>query len=366
MSSPRQRFIDYVRHVPSARQIVSPFLPKPELTSKTLTYLGLSADYDYIENEIRLSQELDYEPMFMTDCEGLIFPWKEEKSLSDDDWSVSTLNTPSGEWIRRVSRRVGLYGDESGFPVKTEADHEKLIMVCEQIETRGPEIHRYYRNFRKKVGDKGVIVIGHPHVPWLAGQISQKNMIFHAIDYPGTYKRSMNAICKASLFVFGIAIEEGIDFMSESSYGLEMISPEQFESQDLYYTRKLADWTHQQGGLFWYHNCGKTRNLILSGQFNQLGADVIETIAPPPEGDNKLTESRRFLSIDVCSKGNLSLGLLRDGSVDEVINATKRMVQAVQGYPHIHSTADSVFAETPVENYIVFLQVARRKSERSA
>jgi hypothetical protein len=359
MSSPRQRFIDYVRRVPNARAIVSPFLPNPGLVSKTLNYLGLSSDYDYIENEVRLSQELDYEPMFMTDCSGLMFPWQEDRNLSDADWSVSVLNTPSGEWIRRISRRVGLYGDDSGFPVKTEADHEKLVMVCEQIETRETEIRSYYRNFRKLVGDNGVIVIGHPHVSWLGSQISQQNMIFHAVDYPEAFKRSMGAIYKASLFIFGVAMEEGIDFMSESSYGLEMISPGQFESQDLYYTRILADWTHQRGGLFWYHNCGKTRDLIRSGKFDHLGADVIETVAPPPEGDNELAESRRFLSSDICSKGNLSLGLLRDGSVDEVVNATRDMVQAVQGYPHIHSTADAVFAETPVENYIAFIQTAR-------
>jgi len=157
-------------------------------------------------------------------------------------------------------------------------------------------------------------------------------------------------------------LEEGIDFMSESGYGLEMISPEQFKSQDLYYTRLLADWTHENRGLFWYHNCGQTRGLIKEGYFNQLGSDVIETIAPPPEGDNVLEESRRYLDNAVCSKGNLSLGLLRDGSVEDVINHTRHMIQAVKGYKHIHSTADAVFGETPVENFIAFIKTARDES----
>jgi hypothetical protein len=43
MPSPRQRFIDYVRQVPGARPVVSPFLPKPALVAKTLRYLGLPA-----------------------------------------------------------------------------------------------------------------------------------------------------------------------------------------------------------------------------------------------------------------------------------------------------------------------------------
>jgi hypothetical protein len=42
------------------------------------------------------------------------------------------------------------------------------------------------------------------------------------------------------------------------------------------------------------------------------------------------------------------------------------MVHAVYGYPHIHSTADAVYAETPAENYVAFVQVARQESSRLA
>jgi hypothetical protein len=366
MNTVRQKFLDYVRQVPSARPIVSPFLPKPDLIVKTLQHLGLPVGQDYIENEVRLSKTLDYEPMFMCNGAGLIFPWRRDNDRSDDNFEVSVLSTLDGEWIRKIPLRYGLHGDESAFPVKTEADHEKLAMVCEQVKELESDIRHYFRSFRSQVGEDGVIVIGHPQITWLSGQISQRNMVYHALDYPQTYKRSMDAIYKASLFVFGVAIEEGIDFMSEAGYGLEMISPEQFERQDLHYTSMLAEWTHQQGGLFWYHNCGQTKKLIRSGQFDGLGADVIETIAPPPEGDNDLAESRRYLDSRICSKGNLSLGLLRDGNVEDVVRETRLMVRAVRGYAHIHSTADAVYGETPVENFMAFLQTAREESENFA
>jgi uroporphyrinogen-III decarboxylase len=216
------------------------------------------------------------------------------------------------------------------------------------------------------VGEAGVWVIGHPHVPWLCGQISPEAMIYHALDYPAAFQTSMEAIYQASCVVFDIATEAGIDFMSESGYGLEMISPDRFAAQDLPYTRRLADWTHERGGLFWVHNCGQTRALIRDGQFDRLGADVIETIAPPPEGDNDLGESRGSLSPAICSKGNLSLGLLRDGCVEDVIEATREMVRAVQGYAHIHSTADAVYAETPAENFVAFVRTAREEAEKLA
>lgn len=367
MDSPRQRFLDYVRRVPGARPVVSPFLPHPPLVEKTLGYMGLPAHGDHFEKEIRLARELAYEPMFMCGGTNLIFPWEEDESRSDADWSVSVLPTPEGEWVRKVSRQTGLFGDESGFPVQTEADHRKLAAVCDQIGDREEEIRGYFRDSRRRAGEEGVIVIGHPHVTWLGYQIGQQNMIFHALDYPEAFANSMEAIYRASLVLFEFAMQEGVDFMSESGYGMEMISPEQFAAQDLPYTRRLADWTHERDGLLWYHNCGQTRRLIESGLFDQLGADVIETLAPPPDGDNEdLAASRRCLDPAICSKGNLNLSLLREGSADEVAQKTRDMVRAVEGFTHIHSTADTPFAETPPENFLAFLRTAREEADRLA
>jgi uroporphyrinogen-III decarboxylase len=358
--SPRQRFLDYVRGVAGVRPIVSPFLPHPDVVMATLGDLGLAADpNDYIANEIRLSHALDYEPMFMTDCPGLLFPWQVDKTRSNPDWVISTIQTHRGEWLRRVSRGVGEWGDESGFPVQTEQDHTMLVQVCSEVGDREQEIRRYFRDFRRRVGEEGVIVIGHPHVTWLAYQIGQQNLIFHNHDYPDTFRRSMEAICEASLFIFGLALEEGADFTSDGTYGLEMTSLARFDAQDLPYLQRFVDWTHARGELFWYHNCGITCDMIRTGRFNQFQPDVLETIAPPPEGDNDLAESRRHLHPAICSKGNLSLHTLREGTVEDVIRETRAMVTTVRGHKHIHSTADAVLLGTPPENLIAFVRTAQ-------
>ena len=363
-SSPRERFLAYVRRVSDARPIVSPFLPHPDVVQATLVYLGLPVSGDAIQDEIRLARALDYEPMFMTDCPGLLFPWEEDGSLSDSEWIVYVLRTAKGAWWRRVSRALGPWGDDSGFPVKTEADHEFIVQVCDEIEQRESEIRYYFREWRRRVGEEGVIVIGHPHITWLAYQISQQNLIYHYADYPAAFRRSEEAIYKASLFIFSIAMEEGIDFMSESCYGMEMNSPARFDEQDLPYLQRLSDWTHERNGLFWYHNCGMTRSLILSGRFNLFRPDVLETLAPPPEGDNDLAESRRYLDRAICTKGNLSLRTLRDGTVKDVVREAKGIVDAVRGYRHIYSTADAVLPGTPPENLVAFVRTVREATEK--
>jgi hypothetical protein len=362
METPRQRFLAYVRDPEGARPVVSPFLPHPKVVRDTLAYLGLPIGDDDVQNEITLARVLDYEPMFMTDMPGLLFPWQVDESRSDENVETSVISTPKGEWVRRVPRRQVLWSHESGLPVQTEADHEKLVLVCEQVGEREGELRQYFRDWRQRVGEEGVIVIGHPHPSWLAYQISPQLIFYHWQDYQATFRRSMEAIYEASLFVMAIAMEEGIDFMSDSSYGLEMTSLKLFEVMDLPYIQAFANWTHERGGLFWYHNCGKTRQLILNGTFNRLGADVIETIAPPPEGDNDLAESRRHLSLGICTKGNIELTFLRDATPEQVAEEVCRMVKAVRGYPHIYSTADAVLPGTPPENFIAFVNTARQYS----
>jgi uroporphyrinogen-III decarboxylase len=326
-------------------------------------YLGLPVTGDFVVDEVVLSRALDYEPMFMTDCAGLIFPWQIDETRSDEENEVSVIPTSRGEWVRTIPRRSGLYGDESCYPVQTEADHAMLVAVCEQAEDQTPKIRAYFRQWRERVGEDGVIVIGHPHASWLGYQIGPQTMFYHWHDYPMVFRRSMHAVYEAALIVMTIAMEEGIDFMSDSSYGLEMTSPELFQAMDLPTIRAYADWTHARGGLFWYHCCSRTRRLILDGVFNRLGADLIETIAPPPEGDNDLAESRGYIDASICTKGNLSLGLLREASPEQVAQATHRMVKAVRGHAHVFSTADAVLAGTPPQNLIAFVETAREAAD---
>jgi uroporphyrinogen-III decarboxylase len=357
--SPRHRFLSYVRDPHSSAPVVSPFLPHPDVVSATLAHLHRPDTGDPVTNELALARTLGYEPMFMTECSALIFDWEIDEARSTQEQAVRVIRTAKGEWVRISPRQEIPWSDEAGCPVRTPADHDLLVAACEQVEERAGEIRGYFRTWRGRVGDEGVLVIGHPHPSWLGYQINPSSIFYHWMDHHALYVRSMEALYEASLFVMGIALEEGIDFMSDSSYGLEMTSPTLFAAMDLPYIQKFASWTHERGGLFWYHNCGYTRQMIKTGIFNTLGADVIETIAPPPEGDNDLGESRRHIAHHICTKGNLNLRLLRDGSSQEVAAQTRAMLQSVRGWSHIFSTADAVLPGTPPENFITFIRTIR-------
>jgi len=359
----RTRFLSFVRDPAASPGVVSPFLPHPAVVTSTLASLGLPAGGDPVRNEISLSRALGYQPMFMTECSALIFNWRIDESRSDAARAFRVIATPRGEWVRPSPRREVPWSDQSECPVRTVEDHAMLQAVCAQVGEREEEIRDYFRRWRSAVGGDGVIVLGHPHPSWLGYQINPSDIFFQWNDNREQYRRSMEAVYEASLFVMSVALAEGIDFMSDSSYGLEMTSPRLFEAMDLPWIRRFADWTHERGGLFWYHNCGFTRRLILDGTFNALGADVIETVAPPPEGDNDLAESRRALDPRICSKGNLNLRLLRDGTPDAVAAQVRAIAGAVRGTAHIYSTADAVLEGTPADNFIAFVRAAREAAD---
>ncbi len=361
--SKREQFLSYVRGETS-QHIVSPFLPDPDVIKNTLYFLGLETGDDFIKNEIKLAKALDYAPMFMTEFSSLVFPWKEDKKKSDSFYKFCTIETSHGEWQHKFPKDEIPWSDTADCPVHSEKDHEKFVFICEHVHERETDIRRYFQNFRERVGEDGVIVAGHPHPSWLGYQINPQAIYLQWHDFPQTFKKSMDAFFHASKYVMSIAMEQGIDFMSDSSYGLEMTSPQLFYEMDLPYITEFSKYTHEHNSLFWYHNCGFTKKLIKDGTFNLMGADVIETIAPPPEGDNNLAESRQFIDSQICTKGNLNLDLLRGGTPDKIRSATKKMINDVAGWKHIISTADAVLPGTPPENFITFIKTACELTNR--
>ncbi len=355
----RRRFLDYVRSPAEHRPVVSPFLPKPDVLESTLRHLSLPTTGDAVGDEIALSRAVDYEPMFMVGCTQFIFPWEVDEAGSDGDSVRYALPTAAGTWSKRLPQGLVMGTTEASFPVQTEADHTYFQSACLGVEQREPQIREFFRQWRRKVGDDGVIVIGHVNPYWLAHQVGQATWFLHWHDFEVTYRRSMAAVYEASLFVFRLALEEGFDFMSASGLGLEMTSPELFAAMDVPCLKDYAAWTHDNGGLFWYHNCGRTQRFFDAGDFDRIEADVLETVAPPPAGDNELAEARARLRPGSCTKGNLDLGLLHDGSVEAITETTRGMVAATRGQAHIHSTADAVLPGTPPENLLAYLQTAQ-------
>jgi hypothetical protein len=62
---------------------------------------------------------------------------------------------------------------EASFPAQTEADHAYFQAACADVPQRATQISAFFHQWRHKVADDGVIVIGHVNPYWLAHQICQ-------------------------------------------------------------------------------------------------------------------------------------------------------------------------------------------------
>ena len=82
MTTPRERFLAYVRSGGTTPAVVSPFLPHPSVVRDAAEALHLPVTGDPVRDEVTLSGSLDYEPMFMTGMDSLIFPWEPDEESS--------------------------------------------------------------------------------------------------------------------------------------------------------------------------------------------------------------------------------------------------------------------------------------------
>ena len=128
-SSARARFVSYVRDHRSSAPVISPFLPHPGVIRETLGFLGLPVSDDPVADEISAARQLGYQPMFMTDCSGLIFNWRIDESRSTAESCVRVIPTAKGEWIRSSAREEVPWSDDAGLPVRTPRDHGMLVAV---------------------------------------------------------------------------------------------------------------------------------------------------------------------------------------------------------------------------------------------
>jgi len=122
-----------------------------------------------------------------------------------------------------LSREEIPWSDQAGCPVNTAAD-TRCWSRCASRSAIANRDRDYFRTWRRRVGETG-----HCHRPpaslLLGYQINPSSIFYQWNDCRELFVRSMDAVCEASLFVMSIALDEGIDFMSDSSYGLEMTSP---------------------------------------------------------------------------------------------------------------------------------------------
>jgi uroporphyrinogen-III decarboxylase len=123
----------------------------------------------------------------------------------------------------------------------------------------------------------------------------------------------------------------------------------------------MVELIHCHGAKVRLHCHGKIGHVL--DMMLETGADALDPLEAPPDGDILLAEVKRHTAGQVGLFGNLQLKLLEHGSTEQVRNAVARCMDAAKAGGHyvIMPTASPIntpLAPQTEENYLTFFDTA--------
>lgn len=363
--SPRQKLLDLLEGRPSGEALVSPLIDG--------TYAAGVAGKEWVSEatteDLLLCAELGgYEPLIGVGTgpgdpddghSGLRWDAEILEQSADSVRTRRTLHTPWGD-LHQVELETKGMSTWLVEPLLKEWAPEIVEWYAAQLVASPEARARRARRVVQKVGERGLVYDG-ANMPFeMFGLYRDENLIYYSFDHPKEWRRVSEVIFETTRQLIEISLRAGVSAIFFGPYGTEFISPALFEREYLPYLKACRDLIHRLGGFSYMHSCSKQKLFIARGYYDHFEPDLFETLAPPPTGDiDDLAEARRQLSPRICTKGNIDLGLLRNGTAGEVASVTRTILEATRGYRHIVGTADAVLPGTPMENIRSMVETAK-------
>ena len=160
-----------------------------------------------------------------------------------------------------------------------------------------------------------------------------------------------------------VCLENGITNIFGSWYYTSLSagwSPKIFREEFVPLMKEHVNLVHQYGGTYDLYDDGKS--MVMMKDYVETGADVLETLTPPPVGDVDLAEAKRIAGNKMTLKGYIDLiYVLKFGTTELVKNTVIDAIKiAGQGGRLILGTSDSIREGTPEENVRTYFETARK------
>jgi hypothetical protein len=257
------------------------------------------------------------------------------------------LHTPRGDWRIVYSEPFHSTPEQVAFPLHEPEEYEVLHWYVARINECVPRITGEIQRMRESVGDRGLIAlrIGYPHellsytIPYLLSLISLPDRIYHWVDYPELYREAMEDIHGMQKCIVDVGSAAGCDLFFFGTFGTEIFSPALFAQAIGPYARDMCQYIRAHGAFSYYHACGHNRKWLELGYLNDVHPTLLEGFTPPPAGTvDDLKWARQVTDPDICTRGNLDVDLVRDGTPEAIERATLQILDATQGWRQIVGT----------------------------
>jgi hypothetical protein len=280
-----------------------------------------------------------------------------------------TFQTPAGSltdetFLAPPGREYGV----SPSPVKREHlvkepdDLDKLCYVMP--DPSKPSLSDYHR-IADMIGDRGLAEVTlNPPLDHFLGDARglPQLMMDYYLDRP-FFDRLLTFFFEYGLDLLKATLEQGVRFIFDTWYYASLSagwSPAIFRECFVPMMRQYADLIHQYDGIYHIYDDGRMRATL--GDYVSAGADVVETLTPPPVGDVDLAEAKRLYGDQTCLKGYVDLlYVLKMGTPERVAQAVREAIEvAAPGGGFILGTSDSIREGTPMDNIETYFETACR------
>ena len=356
--NPRERLLAVLNGQEPREPVVCPLVDKiyaSELTGRDVL------NPDPVEDQLAAAEVCGYDPIIIEEWDLQRYNpnlrWKVVQTREHPDYreELSILESPVGTVSMLRRAQVGsAWGVEA--PLKTKEDYKVGEWYLDQVMATKEGIVAQVQEARQKIGNRGLLCVRSVS----ALTAGQEDRIYHEADFPEVVEAYRDKIRETRDFMIRTAIEAGADMVFFGGSPGFMCSVETFREEHLPEIKALSDLIKNSGGYGYYHNCNPCRDVVYTGILNGIKPSLVETLAPPPTGDiDDLKEARELLDPEICTKGNLDMGILRDGPVGRIREEVKKIIDATRGHRHMVGTADAVLRGTPVEHLKAMLEVTR-------
>lgn len=267
----------------------------------------------------------------------------------------SVLETPYGplKWKWHELPKIGTVPLKYPVTVDTmDTAFDQIKWFADQHVKGSPYIAELLSPSLEKLQPHGPVSVQWNVQPFeMFGLASVDNLVLLAKIEPEQFRAACDHIRDANIELLREVFKAGADFIFLGGPGSEMLSPQMYEDYLIPDSQKITDVVHEVGGLIYSHICSPIEPFLTMGFYNRMGIDLFETLSPPPVGNvQDLARAREIMEDHVCTRGNIGLDVLLNGSVREVEETTHAVLEATHGSKHMVAASDYLFYDIPLDN----------------
>ncbi len=282
--------------------------------------------------------------------------WETKTERSDKEIKTEKqLETPYGTITQSFNERkkVGIVPLEHAVTIDDGENAFNIINWYSEQHLKGKDhIAEALYPHAEKIKEHGPLSIQWNIQPFeMFGLPTVDNLVMLAKMYPEQFRKTCDNIRDINKELIKEVFKLDVDFVFLGGPGAEMMSPDLYNDYIIPDSREITGLIHETGGLVYCHICSPVEPFLSRGCYSELGIDLFETLSPPPVGNADLRKARQeILPGEMCTRGNIGLDVLLNGSQEEVEKATLEVLEVTKGYKHMTAASDYLFYDIPLEN----------------